>query len=109
MASSLGRADPGWRLRNACAACCYRLVQEPKLKFSMLVAIDGNNSLKRVRSPGSKGGEAEGVTRKAAIDTRTIDGDYYLSRNDVDEWEGCRTAATGPHEVRSVFGLHCSC
>ena len=35
-----------WRLRNACPPCTYVLEDEEPLEFSMLIAIDGNESLK---------------------------------------------------------------
>ncbi|KAI6125002.1 hypothetical protein EDD16DRAFT_1763245, partial [Pisolithus croceorrhizus] len=37
-----------WRLQHACAACTYKLTDEPELKFKLLYAMDGNDSLKRV-------------------------------------------------------------
>lgn len=44
----LGRDESSWGLRNACPACTYILKDEPPLKYSILIAMDGNNSLKRV-------------------------------------------------------------
>ncbi|KAI6161089.1 hypothetical protein EDD17DRAFT_1482306 [Pisolithus thermaeus] len=35
-----------WHLKHACAACTYKLTDEPELKFKLLYAMDGNNSLK---------------------------------------------------------------
>ncbi|KAI6002559.1 hypothetical protein EDC04DRAFT_2871863 [Pisolithus marmoratus] len=35
-----------WCLKHACAACTYKLTDEPELKFKLLYAMDGNNSLK---------------------------------------------------------------
>ncbi|KAI6094284.1 hypothetical protein EDD16DRAFT_1699072 [Pisolithus croceorrhizus] len=37
-----------WHLKHACAACTYKLTDEPKLKFKLLYAMDGNDSLKCV-------------------------------------------------------------
>ncbi|KAI6020395.1 hypothetical protein BKA83DRAFT_4495156 [Pisolithus microcarpus] len=37
-----------WRLKHACAACTYKLTGEPELRFKLLYAMDGNDSLKRV-------------------------------------------------------------
>jgi len=39
--------EKGWRLRNACPACCYKLEGEPELEFAIMTTIDGNNSAKR--------------------------------------------------------------
>ncbi|KAF8585660.1 hypothetical protein K439DRAFT_1615792 [Ramaria rubella] len=45
----LQRDTPKWRLQNACAPCTYVLQNEPTLEFYMLVAMDGNESLKQVK------------------------------------------------------------
>ncbi|KAI6103353.1 hypothetical protein EDD16DRAFT_1696251 [Pisolithus croceorrhizus] len=37
-----------WRLKHACAACTYKLTDKPELKFKLLYAMDGNDSLKCV-------------------------------------------------------------
>ena len=47
--TALKRDDPGWRLRHACPACTYKLTGEAELEFSMLITMDGNDSLKRVQ------------------------------------------------------------
>ncbi|KIK20250.1 hypothetical protein PISMIDRAFT_13140 [Pisolithus microcarpus 441] len=44
----LQRDSEDWRLKHACAACTYKLTGEPELKFKLLYAMDGNDSLKRV-------------------------------------------------------------
>jgi hypothetical protein len=82
---SLGRDTPAWRMKNACPACQYRLKDEPQLRFSMLLAMDGNNSAKRI--PRRKAAD-DGVTLQSneRIDTREGGGDYFLSREDVDKW-----------------------
>ncbi|KAI6017733.1 hypothetical protein BKA83DRAFT_4465154 [Pisolithus microcarpus] len=35
-----------WHLKHACAACTYKLTGEPELRFKLLYAMDGNDSLK---------------------------------------------------------------
>ncbi|KAG1787544.1 hypothetical protein EV424DRAFT_1340062 [Suillus variegatus] len=45
---ALRRGDPHWRLKHACPACTYKLQGEVPMKFSLLYAMDGNDSLKRV-------------------------------------------------------------
>ncbi|KAI5994764.1 hypothetical protein EDD15DRAFT_2195896 [Pisolithus albus] len=37
-----------WQLKHTCAACTYKLTDEPELKFKLLYAMDGNDSLKCV-------------------------------------------------------------
>ncbi len=44
----LGCTESNWHLKNCCAACTFKLEGEEELKFSMLGAMDGNDSLKRV-------------------------------------------------------------
>ncbi|KAF8344672.1 hypothetical protein F5887DRAFT_1062040 [Amanita rubescens] len=39
---------PDWRVKNACPACTYKLKDELPMRFSMLIAMDGNDSLKRI-------------------------------------------------------------
>lgn len=99
----------GWRLKNACAACTYKLEDEAPLQFSMLVTMDGNESLKRVsrqrragngllslnsgETSGADPGEdsdnsLEEAPRNVELpDTRSALGDYYISREDVNKFE----------------------
>ncbi|KAF8576056.1 hypothetical protein K439DRAFT_1623133 [Ramaria rubella] len=44
----LQRDSPEWHLQNVCPPCMYTLEDEPSLECSMLVTMDGNESLKRV-------------------------------------------------------------
>ncbi|KAI6001444.1 hypothetical protein EDD15DRAFT_2361851 [Pisolithus albus] len=44
----LQRDSEDWRLKHACAACTYKLTDEPELKFKLLYVMDGNDSLKRI-------------------------------------------------------------
>ncbi|KAI6139895.1 hypothetical protein EDD17DRAFT_1782462 [Pisolithus thermaeus] len=37
-----------WHLKHTCAACTYKLTDKPELKFKLLYAMDGNDSLKCV-------------------------------------------------------------
>ncbi|KAI6023497.1 hypothetical protein BKA83DRAFT_4463442 [Pisolithus microcarpus] len=37
-----------WQLKHTCAACTYKLTDEPGLKFKLLYAMDGNDSLKHI-------------------------------------------------------------
>ncbi|KAJ7041288.1 hypothetical protein C8F04DRAFT_1208483 [Mycena alexandri] len=47
--AALGRQE-GWEARHVCPPCFYTVKDEPRLKFSFLGALDGNNSLKLVDS-----------------------------------------------------------
>ncbi|KAJ7938700.1 hypothetical protein B0H13DRAFT_1580224, partial [Mycena leptocephala] len=44
----LGRSDPKWRLKHACPACMYELVDEEELTYHFLFTMDGGESLRRV-------------------------------------------------------------
>ncbi|KAG6809366.1 hypothetical protein H0H92_000527 [Tricholoma furcatifolium] len=87
----LGRNTPQWRLRNACSACTYKLENEGDLIFKMLFTMDGNDSLKRLRGatiimPSEDGDEPQIGESHARDDLRTIEGDRYLTRAEVDRW-----------------------
>ncbi|KAF8170782.1 hypothetical protein BJ912DRAFT_860927 [Pholiota molesta] len=74
VADILGRNSPNWRVLNACPACTYELKEEPYLKYQRLFAMDGNNSLKRIHTIGSR----------SIADQRAFDSDYFLSPDYVD-------------------------
>ncbi|KAG8705240.1 hypothetical protein FRC08_001756 [Ceratobasidium sp. 394] len=74
IAKGLGREDPDWRMANACAACTYRLTDDPKFKYSTMFTCDGNNSLKR-------------LANASVVDRRTLNGGYFLSPDYVDRFK----------------------
>ncbi|KAJ7615411.1 hypothetical protein FB45DRAFT_841871 [Roridomyces roridus] len=80
----LGRDTPAWRMKNCCPACTYTLQGEDQLIFSMLVTMDGNDSLKRVLRRGPEN-DGPGESNERYDDRDASDG-YYLSREKVDEW-----------------------
>lgn len=77
-----------WRLRNACPACTYKLEGEDELIFSMLIAMDGNESLKRVlRREALVDDEGNPLYTNVELqDGREVAGDYYLNRERADFW-----------------------
>ena len=88
---ALKRDDPGWRLRHACPACTYKLTEEPKLLFSILVTMDGNDSLKRIqrrKAPPVDPGDGAPVIGQPneRKDERTVAPGYYITREQVDLW-----------------------
>ncbi|KAF7979794.1 hypothetical protein HWV62_40842 [Athelia sp. TMB] len=86
--SALGRSDPNWNIKNVCPPCMYRVEGEQNMKFSMLWAEDGNDSLKRFerRALPEEGGPLLGPLIES-IDTRVIfPGNMYISRTEVDKW-----------------------
>ncbi|KAJ7022500.1 hypothetical protein C8F04DRAFT_1194493 [Mycena alexandri] len=81
----------GWR--NCCPSCMLKVEDEEELTFSILVTMDGNDSLKRVfrrESPDydDEGKPLPGVS-KERFDPRVADagGDYFLSRERVNLWD----------------------
>ncbi|KAF6742282.1 hypothetical protein DFP72DRAFT_830692 [Ephemerocybe angulata] len=88
---ALGRSEAVWRVKNACPCCTYRLEGETKLRFGMLVTMDGNNSLRRlarceiVGDVGEDGRPVLGPMR-GVRDDRKVSQRYYLTRDEVNRW-----------------------
>ncbi|KAF8179539.1 hypothetical protein K438DRAFT_1768902 [Mycena galopus ATCC 62051] len=100
--AALGRDTPNWRLKHTCPACMYKLKGEDELIFSMLTTMDGNDSLKRVlRRSKTDGSEEEPVLgpSKERDDSRDGGEDYFLSREQVDEWAKGRVADILPTDA----------
>lgn len=68
--AALGRDTPDYCLHHTCLTCNYNLCGEPKLFLTRLIAMDGNNSAKRLLSAG-KANDWE------------FQSDYFLSREEV--------------------------
>lgn len=75
---ALGR-DGDWNSRHLCPPCMYKLTDEPPMKFSMLAAMDGNNSLKLVDSTFRSG--------SSRTDDRTSTSSRWLTPEDVDRFK----------------------
>ncbi|KAI5984616.1 hypothetical protein EDD15DRAFT_2390391 [Pisolithus albus] len=75
VAAALGRDTPDWRVKNACPPCRYkvRLQDEPKLKYSCMLAFDGNNSLSRMTV----------AAGRQVGDQRVFYSDYFLDKDYV--------------------------
>ncbi|KAJ3887580.1 hypothetical protein GG344DRAFT_90411 [Lentinula edodes] len=90
VAQALGRDSPDWRIMHTCPCCQNELKEDATLDIRMMVAMDGNDSLKRVehRKEAADDSPAEvvgsGVVER--VDPRKAGGDYFLSRVAVDEW-----------------------
>ncbi|THH23215.1 hypothetical protein EUX98_g7960 [Antrodiella citrinella] len=74
---ALNQDTPDWRAKHACPPCGYVLKDEPPLRFSRMYCIDGNDSLKRMASTG---------TRDLADRRVFQDSDYFLPRAYVDKY-----------------------
>jgi len=75
----VGYLTPTTRLARRCPLCFYKLQDEPNLDFSVLVTMDGNNSLKRIGPTVRK--------REELFDSRTIDSDRWLTAEEVDHFK----------------------
>ena len=75
----LHQDTPDWHLHNVCPPCFYKLENEPSLKFSLLVSMDGNNSLWRM-------GDAMRGTN-IHLDTRTLVSDRWIEPEDVERFK----------------------
>jgi hypothetical protein len=90
--AAIGCDSPNWRLHHVCPACTHKLEDEPKLKFAMLVTMDGNDSLKRILRRGAApvngedGDEPMVGKSNERMDGRVVDNDYYIPREKVDLW-----------------------
>ena len=91
MDAALERNNADWNIRNTCPACAYSLKDEPQLKFSMFVTIDGNSSLKRIeratrmRDESGKVVTSDSIERRDGRQLRT--GGFYLNADEVDRYK----------------------
>ncbi|KAF9060672.1 hypothetical protein BDP27DRAFT_1429783 [Rhodocollybia butyracea] len=90
---SLGRSGREWRLLNACPSCQYRLKEDNKQDVRMLMAMDGNDSLKRVEhkedvlQEREDAGEDLPEASKERIDRRTAGEEFFVSRAETSKWD----------------------
>ncbi|KIN93832.1 hypothetical protein M404DRAFT_35676, partial [Pisolithus tinctorius Marx 270] len=78
---ALSRTSNDWRLQHACPACTYELKDEPHLKFKILYAMDGNDSLKHILRR-----IAEDEDSHELPTTQKVPTTRYLSREFVDSF-----------------------
>lgn len=98
---ALGRDDPNWEFLHNCPPCMNELEMEEPLKFSMLWSTDGNESLSRLdrrEPPAEKGMLGASVE---SFDSRTVRGNIYLPREDVDRWAD-KSGPKGREVVSSI-------
>ncbi|KAE9397606.1 hypothetical protein BT96DRAFT_995705 [Gymnopus androsaceus JB14] len=84
---TLGRGSPDWRITHACVPCQFRLEEDKELDIRMMVACDGNDSLKRDERVDEGADETDMDRLKERKDPREGGGDYFLSEAEVDQWE----------------------
>jgi hypothetical protein len=109
---ALGRDGSGWRLRNSCPPCRYKVSNskpiqkrglqnmqldgEPPLVPASLHAMDGNSSVKRVDGSG-------------VADPRAFESDYLITADDVDIFKDEVTRKSRPAASDSKLGGLVSC
>ncbi|KIJ58438.1 hypothetical protein HYDPIDRAFT_102653, partial [Hydnomerulius pinastri MD-312] len=100
VAAALQRDSPDWRLTHSCPACTYTLQDEAKMKFKLLYAIDGNDSLKRIHRKLLEDEEAEGASATSCelLTFQKLVCDRYLSRDFVDQFAKQPEGASMPTE-----------
>ena len=84
---TLGRGLPDWRITHACVPCQFRLEEDEELDVRMMLACDGNDSLKRDERVDEGADETDVDRLKERKDPREGGGDYFLSEAEVDRWE----------------------
>ncbi|KAJ3964386.1 hypothetical protein EV361DRAFT_974213 [Lentinula raphanica] len=95
VAKELGRDTPNYRVLHSCPPCNYKLEGEPSLVFERMFVIDGNNSLKRLKSVGNR----------QVADTREFHGsDYYLGTEYVDQFRNEVKAKSADTRARTATG-----
>ncbi|RPD53405.1 hypothetical protein L226DRAFT_548449 [Lentinus tigrinus ALCF2SS1-7] len=94
----LKQDTPEWWMCNACAPCLYTLENESKLSRSMLVTMDGNQSLKLVDSAFRSG--------TPLLDSRQARTDYWIPTAEVDRFKDevgqAKDINGSPEEVASI-------
>ncbi|KAJ2923545.1 hypothetical protein H1R20_g13546, partial [Candolleomyces eurysporus] len=88
VSTALNRSSEHWRVRNACPACMYELEGEPTLQYRLEIAMDGNDSQKRMKDKGTAG------------DVREYTCDYMIPMSEVDAWS---TESTEPQPDDKVL------
>ncbi|KAI0310830.1 hypothetical protein OF83DRAFT_1226273, partial [Amylostereum chailletii] len=74
--SILKRTDANWCVTHSCPSCQYKLVDDPPLRVAVISALDGNQSLKRVRL-------REGLE----ADPHTFQSTYYVPEEEVNRFQ----------------------
>ncbi|KAI0055028.1 hypothetical protein BV25DRAFT_1873233 [Artomyces pyxidatus] len=73
---ALEHTSPDLRVKAACPACHYELINEDTLPVSIIGAMDGGQSLKRIR-----------LRVGLQADPRSFNSSYYITEEDVDRFK----------------------
>ncbi|KAL0057720.1 hypothetical protein AAF712_015635 [Marasmius tenuissimus] len=97
--AELGRNSHQHFIQNVCPPCMYRLDNETLLKPAILLAMDGNNSLKMV--------DAEKRSGQACLDTRYLKHPRWLDASTVDKFKDEVLNSHWPHVTTPDDISHC--
>ncbi|KAF9245375.1 hypothetical protein BU15DRAFT_71124 [Melanogaster broomeanus] len=88
VSQALHRDSADWRLKHACPVCMYTLDGEAALKFKLLYAMDGNDSLKRVirRAPDLDGDDTSTRPSSELPTGQVVCSTVYLARDYIDQF-----------------------
>ncbi|KAJ3913715.1 hypothetical protein F5877DRAFT_93080 [Lentinula edodes] len=109
VAQTLGRDLPTWRILHTCPCCQNELQEDNPLEIRIMVAMDGNDSLKRVERRKDAADDS-----LAEISDSGAGGDYFLSRTSlsrVEKWHNASDKNTGKSwakfDENGIFLLIC--
>ncbi|KAG1902578.1 uncharacterized protein F5891DRAFT_1127555 [Suillus fuscotomentosus] len=86
VAEALNRDSLDWQLKHACPSCTYTLKDEVPLIFTLLFAMDGNDSLQRILHQTLGIDENDSGESSELPTTQHVRGDRYLSCDYVNQW-----------------------
>ncbi|KAF9242899.1 hypothetical protein BU15DRAFT_86696 [Melanogaster broomeanus] len=88
VSQALHQDSADWRLKHACPVCMYTLDGEAALKFKLLYAMDGNDSLKRIirRMPDLHEDDTTYRPSSELPTGQVVCSSIYLSRDYVDQF-----------------------
>ncbi|KAG2139151.1 uncharacterized protein EDB93DRAFT_1253076 [Suillus bovinus] len=86
VAEALNHDSLDWRLKHACPSCTYTLKDEVPLTFTLLFAMDGNDSLKRILCRTLGIDEKDSGESSELPTMQHVRGDCYLLRDCVNQW-----------------------
>ncbi|KAJ3848414.1 hypothetical protein EV368DRAFT_49345 [Lentinula lateritia] len=85
VAQTLGRDSPAWQILHTCPCCQNELQEDDPLEIRMMVAMDGNDSLKQVEPRKDAADDSLAEVADSGVVERA-GGDYFLSRKSVNDW-----------------------
>ncbi|KAF9232688.1 hypothetical protein BU15DRAFT_90591 [Melanogaster broomeanus] len=113
VSQALHRDSADWQLKHACPVCMYTLDGEAALKFKLLYAMDGNDSLKCVirRAPDLDGDDTSTRPSSELPTGQVVCSTVYLARDYVDQFTNdvadARNTSTSTEVKTGIFLAVC--